>query len=53
MTDQEILLVMTICDLLGKSTDVKPVQDAYQRAIHKLERRKRNPTGSAIDPDEF
>jgi hypothetical protein len=38
MTEQEMLLVMTICKLLGKTPNAKNVKDAYQWAVHQLEK---------------
>ena len=32
----DILLMLTICDLLGKSKNAKDVRDAYQGAIREL-----------------
>jgi len=39
MTEKEILLVMTICKLLGKTPNTNNVKDAYQWALHELEKR--------------
>jgi hypothetical protein len=38
MTEKEMLLVLTICKLLGKTPSEKNVKDAYQWATHQLEK---------------
>ena len=44
MDEQEILLVLTICELLDKSVSVKAVQRAYERAQRLVERERQKPT---------
>jgi hypothetical protein len=35
LSKEQVLLVLTICDILGKSTDGKAVQDAFERSKEK------------------
>lgn len=37
MDEREVLLVMTICELLDKSASVEGVQRAYRKSVKKLE----------------
>lgn len=37
LSKSEKLLVMVICDLLGKSVDPSEVEDAYRRAAQRME----------------
>ena len=41
ISEQELLLVLTICKLLGHSKNVKEVKDAYGYAFTELEKRRR------------
>lgn len=38
MSEEEILLVMTICRLLGKTPNTKNVLDAYRKSEHELQK---------------
>lgn len=41
MNDKDILFIMTICELMGKSTSVHSVELAYQNAERNLEKKKK------------
>jgi hypothetical protein len=41
MNERELLLVLTICKLLGHPKNVKEVKDAYNYALDELEKRRR------------
>jgi hypothetical protein len=38
MTEKDVLFVMTICKLMGKTPNTKEVKDAYKWALHELEK---------------
>jgi hypothetical protein len=48
MTPNEKLLVLTICELLGKSVDVVDVDRAYEDAKRKLEQSREPPRKAEI-----
>lgn len=36
MNERDVLLVITICELLGKSVDPKEVRETYERARQRM-----------------
>jgi hypothetical protein len=50
MSETDMLLIMTLCDLLGKSTDPRSVERAYQKAKAHLQR-VNQPKDEATPPD--
>lgn len=47
MNEDQLLLVLTICDLLDKSTSVKAVQRAYAKAEKQVERDRQRQSGKS------
>jgi hypothetical protein len=45
MDEDQLLLVLTICDLLDKSTTIKLAEAAYRRAQKQLDRRDERQAG--------
>jgi hypothetical protein len=43
MNEREVLLIMTLCELLGKTVKGRDVQKAYESAIKGLELEHRGP----------
>ena len=37
MNDRDLLLALTICDLLDESTNPREVENAYRRAVRQLD----------------
>lgn len=48
LTEREIVLVMTICELLGTWSDVAAVQTAFQNSEQKLEQWRNRPTQGEV-----
>jgi hypothetical protein len=48
MDDKDLLLVMTICDLLGKPVKPEEVDKAFAKAQERLERSGRPPREAKI-----
>ncbi len=45
MDEDQLLLVLTICDLLGNRTTIKLAEAAYRRAQKQVERRDERQAG--------
>ena len=43
MTNNDVLLVITICELLGTSVDPKQVRDTYDRARQRMDQLDETP----------
>jgi hypothetical protein len=48
MDEREMLLVLTICELLGKSFDAPEVERAYETAKETLRRAKESPRSAYV-----
>lgn len=52
MDDKDLLLVLTICKLLGASKTVKDAENAHQWAIEEVVKRRRFEARSHSEPED-
>jgi hypothetical protein len=48
MKDQEIILAMAICELLGESVSEKDIRKAVEKAKKRLDQSRRPPTPAIV-----